>query len=105
MLYKTKQQAEGGNRFTFFEHQSGPIDTSVRNKNTSKEFIAMNRTDYADSLLTYSAVIGQCYELSGSNSLCQSVEHGRKAGLLDEGYKMTPLGSLVGNVILAKNSI
>ena len=105
MLYKTKQQAEAGNRFSFFEHQSGPIDISVRNDTTSKELIAMNRLDYTDSLLTYSAVIGHCYELSGFNSLGQSVEYGRKSGLLDDNSKLSPLGSLVGKVILTKHSI
>jgi hypothetical protein len=65
----------------------------------------MNRLDYTDSLLTYSAVIGQCYELSGCNSLGQSVEYGRQSGLLDDNSKLSPLGSLVGRVILTKHGI
>lgn len=65
----------------------------------------MNRSDYTDSLLTYSAVIGQCYKLSGLNSLGQSVEYGRKSGLLDDNSKLSPLGSLVGKVILSKHRI
>jgi hypothetical protein len=65
----------------------------------------MKRLDDSKAFLSYSAVIGQCYKLSGKASLSLSVEHGRKAGLLDEGYKMTPLGLLVGNVILTKNRI
>ena len=65
----------------------------------------MNRLDYTDSLLAYSAVIGQCYKLSGFKSLGQSVEYGRKSGLLDDSSKLSPLGSLVGKVILMKHSI
>lgn len=60
----------------------------------------MKRLDVNDNFLRYSAVIGQCYTLSGENSLGKSVEYGRRSGLLDNTYNMSPLGSLVGNIIL-----
>jgi len=62
----------------------------------------MERLYGTDDFLTYSAVIGQCYKLSGEGHLNRSVKYGRSAGLLDKNNKLSAFGSLVGNIILRK---
>ena len=65
----------------------------------------MDIENYHYECLRYSAVIEHCYKLSEAENLNVSVDYGRKAGLLDENNDLSPLGVLVGDVILRAHSI
>ena len=60
--------------------------------------------DTHEDFLRFSAVLSHCYNRAKANKLGLTVAYGRKAGLLNEHNRLSPLGSAVGNVLLLKQS-
>ena len=60
--------------------------------------------DTHEEFLRLSAVLSHCYIRAKANKLGLTVAYGRKAGLLNEHNRLSPLGSVVGNVLLLKQS-
>ena len=60
--------------------------------------------DTHEEFLRFSAVLSHCYIRAKANKLGLTVAYGRKAGLLNEHNRLSPLGSVVGNVLLFKQS-
>ena len=60
--------------------------------------------DTHEDFLRFSAVLSHCYNRAKVNKLDLTVAYGRKAGLLNEHNRLSPLGSVVGNVLLLKQS-
>ena len=60
--------------------------------------------DTHEEFLRFSAVLSHCYNRAKANKLGLTVAYGRKAGLLNEHNRLSPLGSVVGNVLLLKQS-
>ena len=60
--------------------------------------------DTHEEFLRFSAVLSHCYIRAKANKLGLTVAYGRKAGLLNEHKRLSPLGSVVGNVLLLKQS-
>jgi hypothetical protein len=60
--------------------------------------------DTHEEFLRFSAVLSHCYIKARANKLGLTVAYGRKAGLLNEHNRLSPLGSVVGNVLLLKQS-
>jgi hypothetical protein len=60
--------------------------------------------DTHDEFLRFSAVLSHCYQKAKTNKLGLTVAYGRKAGLLNESNRLSPLGSVVGNVLMLKQS-
>jgi hypothetical protein len=60
--------------------------------------------DTHEDFLRFSAVLSHCYNRAKANKLGLTVAYGRKAGLLNEHNRLSPLGSVVGNVLLLKQS-
>ena len=58
--------------------------------------------DTHDEFLRFSAVLIHCYHQAQTNKLGLTVAYGRKAGLLNESNRLSPLGSVVGNVLMLK---
>jgi hypothetical protein len=60
--------------------------------------------DTHEEFLRFSAVLSHCCIRAKANKLGLTVAYGRKAGLLNEHNRLSPLGSVVGNVLLLKQS-
>ncbi len=60
--------------------------------------------DTHEEFLRFSAVLSHCYQKSRANKLGLTVAYGKKAGLLNESNGLSPLGSVVGGVLLLKQS-
>ena len=60
--------------------------------------------DTHDEFLRFSAVLSHYYQKAQTNKLGLTVAYGRKAGLLNESNRLSPLGSVVGNVLMLKQS-
>ena len=60
--------------------------------------------DTHEEFLRFSAVLNHCYQKAKANKLGLTVEYGKEAGLLDESNRLSPLGSVVGGVLLLKQS-
>ena len=59
--------------------------------------------DTHEEFLRFSAVLSHCYQKAkAQNGL--TVEYGKKAGLLNSHNRLSPLGVLVGNVLMLKQS-
>ena len=58
--------------------------------------------DTHEEFLRFSAVLSHCYIKARANKLGLTVAYGRKAGLLNEHNRLSPLGAVVGNVLLLK---
>jgi len=52
----------------------------------------------------FSAVLSHCYQKAKAQKLSLTVEYGKKAGLLNSHNRLSPLGVLVGNVLMLKQS-
>jgi len=60
--------------------------------------------DTHEKFLKFSAVLSHCYQKAQANKLGLTVAYGRKTGLLNESNRLSPLGSVVGNVLMLKQS-
>ena len=60
--------------------------------------------DAHEEFLVFSAVLSHCYQKAKAHKLGLTVEYGKKAGLLNNHNRLSPLGVLVGNVLILKQS-
>jgi hypothetical protein len=60
--------------------------------------------DTHEEFLVFSAVLSHCYQKAKAQKLGLTVEYGKKAGLLNSHNRLSPLGVLVGNVLMLKQS-
>ena len=60
--------------------------------------------DTHEEFLRFSAVLSHCYQNAKAHKLGLTVEYGKKAGLLKSDNRLSPLGVLVGNVLMLKQA-
>ena len=60
--------------------------------------------DTHEEFLRFSAVLSHCYQQARHQELGLTVAYGKKAGLLNSHNRLSPLGILVGNVLMLKQS-
>ena len=60
--------------------------------------------DTHEEFLVFSAVLSHCYQKAKAQKLGLTAEYGKKAGLLNSDNRLSPLGVLVGNVLILKQS-
>jgi hypothetical protein len=60
--------------------------------------------DTHEEFLRFSAVLSHCYQKAKSQKLGLTVAYGKKAGLLNNNNRLSPLGVLVGNVLMLKQA-
>jgi hypothetical protein len=60
--------------------------------------------DTHEEFLRFSAVLSHCYQNAKAHKLGPTVEYGKKAGLLNSHNRLSPLGVLVGNVLILKQA-
>ena len=60
--------------------------------------------DTHEEFLVFSAVLSYCYQKAKAQKLGLTLEYGKKAGLLNSHNRLSPLGILVGNVLMLKQS-
>ena len=60
--------------------------------------------DTHEEFLRFSAVLSHCYQKAKAQKLGLTVTYGKKAGLLNANNRLSPLGVLVGNVLMLKQS-
>ena len=60
--------------------------------------------DTHEEFLVFSAVLSHCYQKAKAQKLGLTLEYGKKAGLLNSHNRLSPLGILVGNVLVIKQS-
>ena len=60
--------------------------------------------DTHEEFLRFSAVLSHCYQKAKAQKLGLTVAYGKKAGLLSGNNRLSPLGVLVGNILMIKQS-
>jgi len=60
--------------------------------------------DTHEEFLVFSAVLSHCYQKAKAQKLGLTAEYGKMAGLLNSHNRLSPLGVLVGNVLMLKQS-
>lgn len=60
--------------------------------------------DTHEEFLRFSAVLSHCYQKAKAQKLDLTVAYGKKAGLLNSHNRLSPLGILVGNVLMLKQA-
>ena len=60
--------------------------------------------DTHEEFLRFSAVLSHCYQKAKAQKLGLTVAYGKNAGLLNGNNRLSPLGVLVGNILMIKQS-
>ena len=60
--------------------------------------------DTHEEFLRFSAVLSHCYQKAKAQKLGLTVAYGKQTGLLNGNNRLSPLGVLVGNVLMLKQS-